>query len=245
MKKFILQIMMLLMVCGVGCSAKNKLKTKGKNIAGGHEYVDLGLPSGTKWATCNVGATKPEEYGAYFAWGETKSKDVYDETTYKYITFNKKNQVVLETEKSDQLGWNMYFCRKYCINEDDGIVDSLSTLLPEDDAATVNWGSEWRMPTFEELSELWRYCERSLTEQNGVFGAKFTGKNGNSIFLPAAGSRKGSEHWRAAFGGLYWSSSLNEESSISAHYLEFLKTKHGTFYNVNRTEGLPVRAVLK
>lgn len=69
------------------------------------------------------------------------------------------------------------------MNEDDGIVDSLSTLLPEDDAATVNWGSEWRMPTFEELSELWRYCDRSLTEQNGVFGAKFTAKNGNSIFF--------------------------------------------------------------
>ena len=79
------------------------------------------------------------------------------------------------------------------MNEGDGIVDSLFTLLPEDDAATVNWGTEWRIPTFEELSELEKYCERSLTEQNGVYGAKFTAKNGNSIFLPAAGFRKGSE----------------------------------------------------
>lgn len=131
------------------------------------------------------------------------------------------------------------------MNEDDGIVDSLSTLLPEDDAATVNWGSEWRMPTFEELSELWRYCDRSLTEQNGVFGAKFTGKNGNSIFLPAVGFRKGSELINASFGGVYWSSSLNKVSCISAYYLDFLKGNHAASYNVDRTIGFPVRAVLK
>ncbi|MDD5997386.1 MAG: hypothetical protein PUC42_10830 [Bacteroidales bacterium] len=77
----------------------------------------------------------------------------------------------------------MYFYIKYCMNEGDGIVDSLFTLLPEDDAATVNWGTVWRIPTFEELSELEKYCERCLTEQNGVYGAKFTAKNGNSIFF--------------------------------------------------------------
>lgn len=104
MKKFIFPIITLLMLCGVECSAQNRLENEGKNIAGGHEYVDLGLPSGTKWATCNVGATKPEEYGDYFAWGATKAKDVYDVATYKYITFNKKNQLKQETEKSDTLG---------------------------------------------------------------------------------------------------------------------------------------------
>ena len=139
----------------------------------------------------------------------------------------------------------MYFYRKYCMNEDDGIVDSLFTLLPEDDAATVNRGTEWRIPTFEEQSELEKYCERCLTEQNGVYGAKFTAKNGNSIFLPAAGFRKGSELINASFGGVYWSSSLNKVSCISAYYLEFLKGNHAASYNVDRTKGFPVRAVLK
>ena len=127
------------------------------------------------------------------------------------------------------------------MNEGDGIVDSLFTLLPEDDAATVNWGTVWRIPTFEELSELEKYCERSLT----VYGAKFTAKNGNSIFLPAAGFRKGSELINASFGGVYWSSSLNKVSCISVYYLEFLKGNHAASYNVDRTKGFPVRAVLK
>ncbi|MBO4531011.1 MAG: hypothetical protein J5767_10290 [Paludibacteraceae bacterium] len=218
----------------------NGVESENKNMAGGHEYVDLGLPSGTKWATCNVGATKPEEYGDYFAWGETKTKDVYDEDTYKYFKVKDK------TDQSDSLWGDTYYITKYCKNETEGTVDSLSILLPEDDAATVNWGPEWRMPTFEEQSELERYCERSLTEQNGVYGAKYTAKNGNSIFLPAAGSQRDSELGRdVGFGGLYWSSSLNEVFSISAYYLEFLKEKYATFYHVYRTEGLPVRAVLK
>ena len=109
MKKFIFPIITLLMLCGVECSAQNRLENEGKNIAGGHEYVDLGLPSGTKWATCNVGATKPEEYGAYYAWGETKAKDVYDVATYKYITFNKKKSTEAGNRKVRSIGMEYVF----------------------------------------------------------------------------------------------------------------------------------------
>ena len=128
-----------------------------------HEYVDLGLPSGTLWATCNVGANAPEEYGDYFAWGETAPKDVYNWSTYQYYD-----------------GSNL---AKYTGS------DGLTTLLPEDDAATTNWGNEWRMPTKEEWQELLDNTTNKWTTQNGVNGRLFTGSNGNSLFLPAVGFR--------------------------------------------------------
>ena len=102
----------------------------------GHEYVDLGLPSGIKWATCNVGATTPEEYGDYFAWGETQPKDYYDWSTYKYCNGDE------------------YSITKYCTRSTYGTVDIKTTLELSDDAARVNWGGKWRMPTIEEQKEL-------------------------------------------------------------------------------------------
>ena len=136
--------------------------------ADGHEYVDLGLPSGTLWATCNVGASKPEEYGSYFAWGETQSRKKYSWDDYKW-------------------GGLLYSpLTKYCIHSGLGTVDNRTELLPEDDAATANWGSSWRMPSSDQINELCNpsYTITEWTALNGVNGLKITSKkNGNSIFF--------------------------------------------------------------
>ena len=155
--------------------------------------VDLGLPSGLLWATCNVGATTPEGYGDYFAWGETAPKDYYDWTTYKYCT---------------TVGNYVQFT-KYCNDPDNGyngFTDNLTILESEDDAATVNWGKGWRMPTEEEFEELCSNTTVTWTTQNGVNGELFTATNGNSLFMPAAGIRYDSDLDEAGITGGYWSS---------------------------------------
>ena len=151
----------------------------------GYTFVYLGLS--VRWASCNVGATTPEEYGDYFAWGETETKDEYSWATYKY-------------------GNNKIHLFKY------NIYDDKTTLESEDDAATVNWGGEWRMPTDAEWTELREQCTWTWTTQNGVNGYQVSSKtNGNSIFLPAAGYRKSySGLLDASFSGKYWSASLND-----------------------------------
>ena len=156
---------------------------------GNHEYVDLGLS--VKWATCNVGATKPEEYGDYFAWGETQPKSNYDWSTYKYCNGSYKTLT------------------KYNNSSSYGTVDNKTTLDLSDDAARANWGGSWRMPTRAEQDELRNNCTWTWTTQNGVNGYKVTSKsNGNSIFLPAAGYRDDSSLNNAGSTGYYWSSSL-------------------------------------
>lgn len=192
-----------------------------------HAYVDLGLPSGTLWATCNIGATKPEEFGDYFAWGETETKEIYNWSTYKHCI--------------SRDGY-LYSLTKYNSGHYDipGIIDSLSTLLPEDDAATFNWGNDWRMPTNDEQRELIEECELSWTEVNGVYGAKFTGKNGNSVFFPAAGLRYGSDVYGVDTYGSYWSSSCDEdEDSAPLLYIsiKIYQAEKSRYY------GFPVRAV--
>lgn len=171
----------------------------------GHEYVDLGLPSGLKWATCNVGATTPEEYGDYFAWGEVEPKETYSWSNYKYGT------------NYDQL-------TKYCNNSSygkDGFTDTKTVLDPEDDAAIANWGGAWRMPTKAEQQELINDCKWTWTTQNGVNGYNVTGPNGNSIFLPAAGYMHEGMLYRAGSDGLYWSSSLSKDSQGFAADVDF------------------------
>ena len=166
------------------------------------DYVDLGLPSGTLWATCNVGADSPEDYGDYFAWGETTPKDNYSSwSNYQYC-----------------MGSNSTLT-KYCDNSSygyNGFTDNLTTLLPEDDAATANWGSDWRMPTKAEWQELYSNTTVMWTTQNGVNGRLFTANNGNSLFLPAAGYRDDSGLGYAGSGGFYWSSSLGTGYSDNA-----------------------------
>lgn len=160
---------------------------------GGHYYVDLGLPSGIKWATCNVGASSPVFYGDYFAWGETSPKSNYDWSTYRWCN-GSENALT-----------------KYCDRSsygNNGFIDNLTTLEASDDAATANWGSGWRMPTKTEMEELFSNCTKNFKNQNGIKGCVLTGPNGNSIFLPAGGDCNGSNIYGAGSHGDYWSSSL-------------------------------------
>ena len=147
----------------------------------GHEYVDLGLPSGIKWATCNVGANKPENGGKYFAWGETR-ETMYSDDNYP----------------TNGLSYSQLRSRGY--------IDSEGNLKPQYDAARSNWGGSWRLPTYEEMEELEENCTWNWTTQGGKKGYKVTGPNGNSIFLPAAGYRYGSSLFDEGSYGGYWSS---------------------------------------
>ena len=203
------------------------------NTMNGHEYVDLGLPSGTKWATCNVGATAPEEYGNHYAWGETTTKGYYSGNNYKYCPD--------------------YGLTKYCNKSrygEDGFTDKLITLEASDDAATANWGRAWRMPTDAEWTELRENCEWTWTtdyNSTGVAGCIVASKtNDNSIFLPAAGF---CEDYCLAYLGLvggYWSSSLSTDDPSEAWYASF-GSVDGDFLNggdwVDREAGLSVRPV--
>ena len=177
------------------------------NVA--HEYVDLGLPSGLLWATCNVGANVPEEYGDYFAWGETQPKDTYNWNTYLY---------------SNNGSWEYYNLTKYCNDSQYGhnsFTDNLTTLLPEDDAAKAFWGIDWRMPTQEEWQELIDNTTSMWTYQNGVSGRLFTASNGNCLFLPASGCHYNSILDYAGSYGYYWSSSLFSDRPDHAWNLYF------------------------
>ena len=179
-------------------------------ITDGHEWVDLGLPSGTLWATCNIGANSPEEYGDYFAWGETAPKEKYDGDTYKWINEGQ---------------WSSWQINKYTYadgekklgcwyNGDTFIGDGKLALDTEDDAATANWGSDWCMPTYDQLDELCNpeyITSEWTTTRNGINGRLITSlKNGNTIFLPAGGYRDFNTVPIAIAGrGCYWSSSLS------------------------------------
>lgn len=193
------------------------------------EFVDLGLPSGTLWATRNVGADRPEDCGTYFAWGETAPKELYDWKSYRH-----GNCID-----------NWFSISKYCTNSDwglDGFVDSLTVLEPSDDAATVNWGNDWRMPTREEWEELYQNSSYIWTTQNGVDGRLLTGPNGNSIFLPATGFRLDGELICLGLG-IYWSSTLHShfpERGWSYHFDWESSHVCGTY---ERSRGQCVRAV--
>ena len=193
----------------------------------GHEYVDLGLPSGTLWATCNVGASSPEDYGDYFAWGETHPKDCYDWSTYKYCNGD-----------SDRL-------TKYCNNPSYGnnnFTDNLTTLMSEDDAATVNWDKGCHIPTANQWKELTDHTSSIWTTQNGVNGRLFTAKNGKSLFLPAAGCCYENEIGNANINGYYWSSSLYTDHPDNAWIVNFYSDRCDV--NVqNRFYGPSVRPV--
>ncbi len=197
------------------------------NTLNGHEFVDLGLPSGLLWATCNVGSTTPEGYGDYFAWGETTPKETYNWSTYRYCNGSSTTLT------------------KYCSNADygnDGFTDALTTLEASDDAATANWGTGWRMPTREEMNELYSNCTHEWTTQNGVNGRLFTGPNGNTIFLPAAGGRYDSSlDYDGSFGDI-WSSSLYTGDPYDAWRLGFDSGSYNVFSG-NRCFGFTVRAV--
>ena len=192
-----------------------------------YEFVELGLPSGLLWATCNVGADSPEDYGDYFAWGETQPKSVYNWDTYIYGYF---------------YDFETGYLTKYNTNSNYGSVDNLTTLLPEDDAATANWGADWRMPTKEEWEELNNNTVCTWTVRNGVNGWLFSSSNGNSLFLPANGIRWGSELYDVGNMGSYWTSSLYSNQPNYAWYFYSYPSYNITDIN-QRDRGKAVRAV--
>lgn len=158
-----------------------------------HEPVDLGLS--VDWASCNLGASAPEQYGAYYSWGETATKSVFSWNTYRY-------------GNSDAL-------TKY--NKSDGN----RILAPENDAASAAWGGTWRMPTKAECAELLDKCTWTWSNRSGVNGYIVTGPSGNTIFLPASGQREGSEASDVGSWGCYWSATLNHRSILVAESLSF------------------------
>ncbi len=196
--------------------------------ANGHDYVDLGLPSGKKWATCNVGADSPIEFGDYYAWGEITPKETY--TWSNYLWCNGEESTITKYSDNPHEGYN-------------GFTDNLRTLLPEDDAATVNWDASWRMPTYSEMFELKTNCVVTWITKNGINGRLFTGPNGNSIFLPAAGNRYDNTSGGAGTYGSYWCSNFTTGFPTGARML-FLDSGDCVLENGYRFVGQQVRAVL-
>jgi hypothetical protein len=184
--------------------------------------VDLGLS--VKWATCNVGARSPEEFGGYYAWGEVRTKSAYSYKSYKW--YDESSQSVT----------------KY------GELDGKVKIEPADDAARIEWGAGWRMPTLAEFRELWEECSWKWTELNGVGGYLVIGANGNSIFLPAAGLKAGNDFFDGGgLNGCYWSSSLDDEEVVEARCLSFSSeydNRDDCWDNWNdRSYGLSIRPV--
>lgn len=196
-------------------------KTKGSDLCDDANHVhavDLGLS--VKWACCNVGASVPEGYGGYYAWGETEEKSDYNWDTYKY----------------------------YIDTDGNGYKDSYQNIGSNIsgtsyDVAHVKWGGSWRMPTLDEIKELCNNCSWEWTAVNGVSGQKVTGPNGNSIFLPAAGSCGGTEVLDRGSYGIYWSGTLNEIYSDHACYLDFYSGSSGWGNWGYRLDGFSVRPV--
>lgn len=193
-----------------------------ENINGtenGHEYVDLGLS--VRWATCNIGATSPEAYGDYFAWGETTTKGTYTEnnsTTYEL---------------------------SYSQLQSQGFIDGDGKLAPQYDAATVNWGGSWRMPTYDELAELKNNCTWTWINADDFNGYKVTGPNDNSIFLPAAGYRSGSSLYYVGDYGYYWCSmpDMPDMGSDYSYLLDFGSDYRYLDVSYRRDIGQSVRPV--
>ena len=195
-----------------------------------HAWVDLALPSGTLWATCNVGADRPEEFGDYFAWGETEPKQLYGWETYSLC------------------GGSMWTMKKYCTKDVYGIVDKKTELEGTDDAVTSNWGEGWQMPSWTQMDELLdkTYTTSVWTTQNEVCGLLVTSNgNGNSIFLPAAGYYDGETLYpeEANSYGMYWSRTLDSSDSYNARRMDFLPTFMRAGYTQFRSKGLSVRPV--
>lgn len=194
-----------------------------------HEYVDLGLSSGTLWAICNVGANAPEEYGDYFAWGETEpqASNSYSWGSYKWCKGSSSTMI------------------KYCTKSNYGTVDNKTELEFIDDAATANQGAEWKMPTYIQLAELINpiYNTITWTTQNGVYGQKITSNiNGNSIFFPAAGYCLNGSLNKVDSFGRYWCSSLLTSNSTNAYSFDFTSSYYSRNSN-NRYYGFSVRPV--
>ena len=202
------------------------------------EYVDLGLPSGLKWAKCNLGASKPSDYGDYYAWGETAPKADYTWATYKWMQAGQSESkyITKYTIADGETGAIWYDSSGNFIGDNKTVLDAA------DDAATANLGSPWRMPTKVEIAELITKCTWTWTTQDGVEGCQVDGPNGNAIFLPATGHYEESGLIYAGTRGNYWSSSLDSADCTTARGDDFFSGggASGKYY---RYYGLAVRPV--
>ena len=182
--------------------------------------IDLGLPSGTKWACCNIGADAPKSSGNHYAWGETQEKESFTWDTYQYGYYNNDNDFShLEDIGTDIAGTSH-------------------------DTAKAHWGTSWRMPTREQFQELMDNCTYTYTNQKGVNGLLFTAANGATLFFPAAGRFGESQIYYGGYIGYYWGSSLNEDTPCRASSLYFDSGKTLLNYG-DLFHGFQIRAVLK
>ena len=207
---------------------------------GGKEYgvVDLGLGVSVLWATCNIGATSPEQYGDYFAWGETQPKEDSKEYTWKdYIFCNNGdysaiNKYILDTDKSHN-----------------GQKDNKKILEAIDDAATQLMGSKWSIPSYDNYVELISRCNYKCCKLNGTWGYLFTSKdNGNSVFFPLSGMRDPKEIMYSGSRGYYWSKELigdeeNDIKTLNAYTLDLFEETNPVNSYQSREIGLPIRPV--
>lgn len=212
----------------------------------GHDYVDLGLPSGLKWATCNIGASSPEEYGNFFAWAEVRPKQEYTWKTYRHAVYSR------------YYGGH-YAVTKYKATEALSGSSSTKQLHKGDDAAHVNWGGNWRMPTIEDYWELQKICDFEWTTLSGVKGLKIIGPNEYSIFLPAAGFMNDPTNYSVpdeiyvhkGRSVLYWLSTYDADVLPSSSKIANCINRDGNWASVDepvrgakyRCNGLPIRPV--
>lgn len=215
------RIWLFLLLSAFSCALIAQTKAQPSKPTGyenGHGWVDLGLS--VKWATCNVGAKNPSDYGGYYAWGEKRPKSRYDwDNCFDCLD-----------DKGDN--WAVYKA---------GFLPQI-TLASGHDTARNNWGGRWRMPTDAENEELCKKCKWTWTSRGGHRGYVVTGPNGNSIVLPAAGCRDGSDSCDVGKTGRYWSNTLNSSYSSRAHLLGFEIDSHGTCSDP-RFNGRSVRPV--
>ncbi|MBR5983238.1 MAG: hypothetical protein IK025_05905 [Bacteroidales bacterium] len=198
-------------------------------------YVDLGLPSGNLWATCNLGASRPERCGDYYAWGESAKKQSYAWTNYDY--YQPETITIDTTPNGITTTYTRATITKYIYS------DGLSVLESSDDAATVNFGNNWRIPSRVDFDELLNYCTTEWSIQNGVNGYTITGRNGNSIFLPASGGRSEENLIDNTVCGFYWLNSVCLDSTYAYGFiLDSTVISETSYY---RMLGQTVRPVYK
>ncbi len=197
--------------------------------------VDLGLPSGTKWANVNLGASKPEDTGDYFAWGEIVGYSL--ESSGEHFAWSN-----YQWGNGDESSLTKYgFENKY---GKFGVEDNLTILSLEDDAAHVIWGGNWHIPTSDDIKELVEKCTWTWVKHGDTNGYEIKGANGKSIFIPAAGERSGNEHRFLNTGGRIWTSTLASDDPRHAQYLLFYGGEH-SLKDFNRYYGLTIRPVTK
>lgn len=247
MRKTILGISTLILFAAVlftACS-KDEENAPENIVINGHEAVDLGLPSGTKWATVNIGASRAEDRGDFFQWGEIKTC----------------------TDKSENVAWNDHYAPNgqsvatavTCGTDkdplySDGVIISngagtwIGSIAgnAKYDAARDKWGDSWMMPTEAQIKELITSCSWKQTTVNGVEGYKVSGKNGNSIFLPLGGYRQYASLDRGSSAGCFWSATINAAKPSNANYLIVelnAKPEVGVMTQTERYFGFNIRAV--